>query len=69
MKLIFLFQLIILGHLGQEGLINYFLMEFSWMSLKNGNKHETCFYKCLSDIIQLALFKNGKDLKGTSQSD
>ena len=38
----FLFHLIVLGCLEQEGLINF----FSWDSqkyIKNGNKYETCF--------------------------
>ena len=41
----FLFQLIFLGCLEQEGLIKFLLLGFSY--LKNGNKHKTWFYKCV----------------------
>ena len=41
----FLFQLIILGCLEQEGLIKSLALGFP--KLKNGNKHKTYFYECV----------------------
>ena len=55
---------VILGCLGQEGLMKSFLLSFHKYLKRLEPNMNLLLQMCLLNIIELVLFKSGKDLKG-----